>query len=151
MRGRLILLTLSTKVSLLLLEGIDGSLACLVSETSNLARDLVDGGIDVSLVLQEERPDDAAVDDIRAIVGSGHVAPNQESALGQPVEGHPGEEDVREELNHGEHGKHHPVGEPASIIFSAESFQSLDAGIGRIRKGNDVADEFSTIAEDEVE
>ena len=109
----------------LFLEGIAGCLGCLVGQAPELAGDLVHRTVDVGLVLQEEGPDDAVVHHIRAVVGGGHVAPHEEAALGEPVEGHPREEDVREELNHGEHGKHNPVGEPAGVVFSAHGFESL--------------------------
>merc|ERR1712212_1400158 len=133
--------------SLHLIQGGRGGICHLADLSSHIINGLVNAG----LVLEEEGPHDGAVNDIGAIeLGGGH-APHQEETLGKVVERHPGEEDVREELYHGENRKHHPVYEPTGVILFTTRFQGLKAVKGGIDECNEVADEFGSIPEDEVD
>ncbi|GIY18989.1 hypothetical protein CEXT_681361 [Caerostris extrusa] len=98
---------------------------------------------------QENRVDEPVVDKLGPIQAERHEAPDKEYAFQQPVKGNQGQNEVGEELDEREGGEDHPVGQPASVVFLVSRFDGQDGGIGWIGEANSVADDLSTVSNDD--
>jgi len=76
-----------------------GQLLGLVEDSAGQTGCLIKGRVDLAAILHEERPDDACIDNGRAVGAYGQEAPDEEDNLGEPVKREPRKDDVRKELN----------------------------------------------------
>lgn len=89
----------------------------------------VDCSIDSRLVAQEHGSDQLVVDDERPVCER-IEAPDEESDFGQPVEGEPAQDQVREELEQTEERVHDPVREPLRVVVTAMRLQCMNPVVG---------------------
>jgi len=76
-----------------------GQLLGLVEDSAREAGCLIKGRVDLAAILHEEWPDDACIDNGRAVGADGQEAPDEEDHLGEPVKREPRKDDVRKELD----------------------------------------------------
>lgn len=121
----------------------------LVGLTGTVAG-VLDGGVNVSVMLGVEGADEALVQ----LVGTkshGEVEPEKEGTLQQPVEGEVVGDGITEKLDHVEESKDHPVGQPLSVIVLGDGFDGADGNVGWVQEADEVAEESGKVAEEKVE
>ena len=67
--------------------------------------------------------------------------------LEQPVERHPPDQEVWEELQNGEEGEHDPIHEPLCVVLLVRGLQGLDGAVGGVQEPNAVAEQLGPEAE----
>jgi len=98
------------------------------------------------LLLLQERPDEARVDEAGTVVVD---HPEQEGALDERVEGNPEQEVVGEEFQDSEVAVDNPVCEPLGIITGISALYRFEREISREDESDEVAEEGSTVADSE--
>jgi len=117
----------------------------LVSDQAGDLLALIDDPVDGGLVGPEPWQDDGAID----LLGSleGRHAPDEEDALGEPVEGDPAHQDVGEKLQDGEASEDHPVHQPLRVVILVPALQGLDRAVSGVEEADEVAQQGRAVAE----
>jgi len=87
-------------------------------------------------MLEEEWPQDLAVNDVAAAVLARHHQPDEEEALGQRVKGNPEEKLIAKVLEDAEQGVCGPVHQPLGIVILYLALDGLDRGIGWVNEAD---------------
>lgn len=87
----------------------------LRGNSRDLGLEVVVGGIDLILVLEQEGAEDTVVDGDSAVEGGDHE-PEKEDGLEEEVEGEPVQQEVGEGLDDGDESVDGPVGQPNNMF-----------------------------------
>lgn len=107
--------------------------------------------VDGIVKLQEVWSDQLVVDKGRTIPFGGQHAPDEESTLQQPVEGNHRSQQTWIEFNHSEDAKSDPVDQPPDVVLLRTGLDAMDGNVSRVKNPNDVAQQLSAPAKDQVE